>query len=69
MPTAAEAKELLCSRSQPAFAIQRIAFRKDGVAVELTRSVGRGDLLRFIAQLTVHELSFSRNVVNLEGKE
>lgn len=69
MPTAAEANELLCARHQPVFAIQRIAYRKDGLPVEMTRSVGRGDLLRFTAQLTAHELSFTRNVVNLKGKE
>jgi GntR family transcriptional regulator len=58
----AEAKELGCKRGQPAFAIQRLAFRKDGSAVELTRSVGRGDLLRFSVELITSEVRFSRNV-------
>ncbi len=60
--TADEAQELACRRGQPGFAIRRLAFGKDGTPVELTRSVGRGDLLRFTAQLTTHELSFSRSI-------
>jgi GntR family transcriptional regulator len=60
--TPAEAKELGCKRGQPAFAIQRLALRKDGRPVELTRSVGRGDLLRFSVELITSEVRFSRNV-------
>jgi GntR family transcriptional regulator len=67
--TAAEARELGCKRSLPAFAIQRLAFRKDGVPVELTRSAGRGDLLRFSAQLITHDVRFSRDLFNISVKE
>jgi GntR family transcriptional regulator len=67
--TAVEAKELCCKRSLPAFAIQRLAFRSDGGATELTRSVGRGDLLRFSTQLVTHEMSFSRSVINISINE
>jgi GntR family transcriptional regulator len=69
LPTAAEAKELGCKRSLPAFAIQRLAFRVEGSTAELTRSVGRGDLLRFSTQLITHEMRFSRSVINIEVKE
>jgi GntR family transcriptional regulator len=65
--TAAEAKELGCKRNQPAFAIQRLAFRRDGTPVELTRAVGRGDILRFSVQLITHEVRFSRSVFNIEN--
>jgi GntR family transcriptional regulator len=67
--TAAEAKDLGCKRSVPAFAIQRLAFLPDGGAAELTRSVGRGDLLRFSTQLVTHEMSFSRSVINIAINE
>jgi GntR family transcriptional regulator len=60
--TLAEAKELGCKRGQPAFAIQRLALRKDGKPVELTKSIGRGDLLRFSVELITSEVRFSRNV-------
>lgn len=69
MLTSAEAKELGCKRSQPAFSIQRLAFQKGGGVVELTRSVGRGDLLRFSIQLITHEMRFSRDVFNISVKE
>jgi len=68
-PTASEAKELGCKRSLPAFSIQRLAFHKGGGVVELTRSVGRGDLLRFSVQLITHEMRFSRDVFNISVKE
>jgi GntR family transcriptional regulator len=67
-PTAAEAKELGCKRNLPAFSIQRLAFHKGGGVVELTRSVGRGDLLRFSVQLITHEMRFSRDVFNISVK-
>lgn len=67
--TATEAKELGCKRSLPAFSIQRLAYGKDGGVVELTRSVGRGDLLRFSVQLIPHEMRFSRDVINISVKE
>jgi GntR family transcriptional regulator len=60
--TSSEAKELGCKRNQPAFSIQRLALRKDGRPVELTRAVGRGDLLRFSVELITSEVRFSRNV-------
>jgi GntR family transcriptional regulator len=46
-----EAELLGCSRTQPAFAIERIAFLSDGTPVELTRSRGRGDRVRLTFQL------------------
>jgi GntR family transcriptional regulator len=64
-----EAKELGCKRNLPAFSIQRLAFHKGGGAVELTKSVGRGDLLRFSVQLITHEMRFSRDVFNISVKE
>ena len=67
--TVAEAKELGCKRSLPAFSIQRLAFHKDGGVVELTKSVGRGDLLRFSVQLITHEMRFSRDLFNISVKE
>jgi GntR family transcriptional regulator len=63
--TAAEGKDLECKRNLPAFAIQRLTSRKDGTPVELTRAVGRGDLLRFSVQLITHESRFSRSVINI----
>jgi GntR family transcriptional regulator len=67
--TAAEARELGCKRSLPAFAIQRLAYHKGGGVVELTRAVGRGDLLRFSVQLITHEMRFTRDVINISVKE
>jgi GntR family transcriptional regulator len=46
-----EAELLGCVRTQPAFAIERIAFLGDGTPVELTRSRGRGDRVRLTLQL------------------
>ena len=67
--TVSEAKELGCKRNLPAFSIQRLAFHTGGGVVELTRSVGRGDLLRFSVQLITHEMRFSRDVFNISVKE
>lgn len=61
-----EWKSLQCGRNQPAFLIQRVAFRQDGTPIELTRSVGRGDRLRFSVQLVTQEERFSRDIVNIE---
>jgi GntR family transcriptional regulator len=69
MLTASEAKELGCKRSLPAFAIQRLAFHRGGGVVELTKAVGRGDLLRFSVQLISHEMRFTRDVINISVKE
>jgi GntR family transcriptional regulator len=67
--TAPEAKELGCKRSLPAFSIQRLAFHTGGGVLELTRSVGRGDMLRFSVQLITHEMRFSRDLINISVKE
>jgi GntR family transcriptional regulator len=67
--TPSEAKELGCKRSLPAFSIQRVAFHGGGGVLELTKSVGRGDLLRFSVQLITHEMRFSRDVFNISVKE
>jgi GntR family transcriptional regulator len=53
-----EAELLRCSQSQPAFAIERIAFLGDGTPVELTRSRGRGDRVRFTLQLVSDRTRF-----------
>ena len=64
--TSAEERRLLdCERNQPVFCIHRVAFRKDGVPVELTRAVGRGDRLRFSVQLVTQDSWFSRDIVNI----
>lgn len=46
-----ESELLRCGQTQAAFAIERIAFLRDGTPVELTRSRGRGDRIRFTLQL------------------
>jgi GntR family transcriptional regulator len=46
-----ESELLECAQTQPAFAIERLAFLGDGTPVELTRSRGRGDRVRFTLQL------------------
>jgi GntR family transcriptional regulator len=57
-----EAELLGCSQSQPAFAIERIACLSDGTPVELTRSRGRGDRLRFTLQLVSDRAQFFSKV-------
>lgn len=60
--TKTQAKILKCKGLHPAFAIERVAFLKTGVPYELTRSIGRGDRLRFSSQLFAEQSNFQRHI-------
>jgi GntR family transcriptional regulator len=59
---AADARALGCDpdRPVPAFALERIAYLADGAPVELTRSVGRGDMLTLAVTLFADKADFKR---------
>jgi len=57
-----EAKLLECEDPSPAFFITRVTYLKNGEPIELTRSIGRGDKLRFTLQLVKDEAQFRRSV-------
>jgi GntR family transcriptional regulator len=58
----ADAQVLGCgsTRPVPAFALQRIAFLADGSPIELTRSVGRGDMLTLAVTMFADTADFKR---------
>ena len=57
-----DAKLLGCplSRPVPAFSLQRVAFLESGVPIELTRSVGRGDMLTLAITMVADKADFKR---------
>lgn len=61
-----EAEILGCRRGLPAFLIERVAFLKNDVPVELTRSVARGDRLRFTVHLVADQAQIRRRI-DFEG--
>jgi GntR family transcriptional regulator len=58
----AEAQALGCdpARPLPGFALQRIAYLEDGTPIELTRSVGRGDMLTLAITMFADKADFKR---------
>jgi GntR family transcriptional regulator len=60
--SATEAAALACEGGRPsaAFAIQRVARLSDGAPVELTRAVGRGDLLTLAVTLSADKADLMR---------
>ena len=59
-----EAELLECSSrgAQPAFAIQRLTYLENGLPIELTRSVGRGDRLTLAINMTSEQADIRRRV-------
>ena len=57
-----EASFLGCRRGLPAFLIERVAFLRSDVPAELTRSVARGDRLRFTVHLVADQAQIRRRV-------
>ncbi|MEN3186046.1 MAG: GntR family transcriptional regulator [Atribacterota bacterium] len=57
-----EAKTLSCPDKSPAFFIERVAFLKNDVPFELTRSVVRGDKVRFTVRLVADQAQIHRQV-------
>jgi len=57
-----EAEILNCKKNLPAFAIERITFLKTDVPVELTRSIMRGDRVRFTVQLLADQAQIRRQI-------
>ncbi|MGQ9746606.1 MAG: GntR family transcriptional regulator, partial [Candidatus Caldatribacteriaceae bacterium] len=53
--TKEEARALRSSEKTPAFFIERVAFLKNDIPFELTRSVSRGDRVRFTVQLVADQ--------------
>ncbi len=60
--TKEEAKVLSCLEKSPAFSIERVSFLKTDVPVELTRSVSRGDRVRFTVQLVADQAQIRREI-------
>jgi GntR family transcriptional regulator len=57
-----EAKALNYFKNSPAFFIERIAYLENGIPVELTRSISRGDRLRFTIKLLSDRVQIQRNI-------
>ncbi|MDK2896027.1 MAG: GntR family transcriptional regulator, N-acetylglucosamine utilization regulator [Candidatus Atribacteria bacterium] len=60
--TREEAEALNCPEKSLAFFIERVSFLKTGVPVELTRSVSRGDRVRFTVQLVADQAQIRRQI-------
>lgn len=60
--TREEAKALCCPDKSPAFFIERVAFLKNDIPFELTRSVSRGDKVRFTVRLVADQAQIHRQV-------
>lgn len=60
--TKEEAKALNCPEKSLAFFIERVSFLKTEVPVELTRSVSRGDRVRFTVQLVADQAQIRRQI-------
>jgi GntR family transcriptional regulator len=58
----AEILECGTGRPRPAFSIQRITYLENGAPIELTRSVGRGDLLTLAINMVADKADFQRIV-------
>jgi GntR family transcriptional regulator len=56
----AELLECSTGRAQPAFAIQRITYLENGLPIEFTKSVGRGDLLTLAINMVADKADFQR---------
>lgn len=57
-----EAHSLSCRVGLPAFIIERFTYLKNEVPVELTRSVARGDRLRFTVKLVADQAQIRREI-------
>ncbi|MGQ9746766.1 MAG: GntR family transcriptional regulator [Candidatus Caldatribacteriaceae bacterium] len=57
-----EAINLDCRPGLPAFVIERFTYLSNGVPVELTRSVARGDRLRFTVKLVADQAQIRREI-------
>lgn len=57
-----EARSLGCRVGLPAFIIERFTYLKNEVPVELTRSVARGDRLRFTVKLVADQAQIRREI-------
>ena len=60
--TKEEARVLKCPEKSPAFFIERVAFLKNDVPFELTRSLSRGDKVRFTVRLVADQAQIYRQV-------
>ncbi|MGC8777227.1 MAG: GntR family transcriptional regulator [Candidatus Caldatribacteriaceae bacterium] len=61
--TKEEARMLCCPNKSPAFFIERVAFLKNDTPFELTRSVSRGDKVRFTVRLVADQAQIHRQVI------
>lgn len=59
---AAEARLLECRRNSAVFRIRRVACLADGMPFELTRSVARGDSMKFVLHLVSNTAEMRRTV-------
>jgi len=57
-----EARSLGCRVGSPAFIIERFTYLRNEVPVELTRSVARGDRLRFTVKLVADQAQIRREI-------
>ena len=57
-----EAKILRCQVSLPAFVIERLTYLKTEVPVEWTKSIARGDRLRFTVRLVADQAQIRREI-------
>ncbi|MEN3185627.1 MAG: UTRA domain-containing protein [Atribacterota bacterium] len=57
-----EAQSLGCRAGLPAFIIERFTYLKSEILVELTRSVARGDRLRFTVKLVADWAQIRREI-------
>ena len=57
-----EARSLGCRAGLPAFIIERFTYLRNEVPVELTRSVARGDRLRFTVKLVADQAQIRREI-------
>jgi GntR family transcriptional regulator len=57
-----EAQHLKCRAGLPAFVIERVTYLRNEIPVELTKSVARGDRLRFTVLLVADQAQIRREV-------
>jgi GntR family transcriptional regulator len=61
----AELLECPSRGAQPAFAIQRLTYLENGIPIELTKSVGRGDRLTLAVNMTSGQADIQRRIIDL----